>query len=60
MGVQAGFFDVERRYEKLDETRDFLSRINMIVDWEAFRPTLDAALKVRIARLVAVLRMIAC
>lgn len=45
MASQAGFFDMEHRYKKLDETRDFLNRINAIVDWELFRPTLDAALK---------------
>jgi IS5 family transposase len=43
--MQGGFFDMERRYEKLGRTRDFLRRINAIVDWEGFRPTLDAALK---------------
>ena len=45
MAAQPGFFDMERRYEKLGQTRDFLKRINTIVDWEAFRPILDAALK---------------
>jgi hypothetical protein len=45
MAAQPGFFDMERRYKKLEQTRDFLKRINAIVDWEAFRPTLDAALK---------------
>jgi IS5 family transposase len=45
MAMQPGFFDMEHRYEKLGKTRDFLKRINAIVDWEAFRPTLDAALK---------------
>ena len=45
MAAQAGFFDMERRYEKLGQTRDFLKRINTIVDWEAFRPLLDASLK---------------
>lgn len=45
MAAQPGFFDMERRYEKLGQTRDFLKRINTMVDWEAFRPILDAALK---------------
>lgn len=45
MSVQPGFFDVERRYEKLGATRNFLRRINAMVDWEVFRPLLDAAFK---------------
>lgn len=42
---QAGFFDFEERQKKLLATRDFLEQINRIVDWEAFRLDLDAALK---------------
>jgi transposase, IS5 family len=42
---QAGFFDREHRQEKLLATRDFLERVRVLVDWEAFRPMLDAALK---------------
>lgn len=45
MASQPGFFDMEHRYEKLGRTRDFLRRINLIVDWEAFRPLLNVALK---------------
>ncbi len=44
MAQQAGLFDVEHRYKKLGTTKDFLMRINKIVDWEGFRPILDAAL----------------
>jgi IS5 family transposase len=42
---QTGFFDLAERQKKLLATRDFLERINAIVEWEAFRPGLDAALK---------------
>lgn len=42
---QPGFFDVAERKQKLLKTRDFLKRINAIVEWEEFRPLLDAALK---------------
>jgi len=41
---QAGFFDYAARQKKLLATRDFLERVKKIVDWEAFRPVLDAAL----------------
>ncbi len=40
-----GFFDFSERQKKLLKTRDFLERINAIVEWEAFRPVLEAALK---------------
>ena len=42
---QAGFFDFAERQKKLLATRDFLEQVRKIVDWEAFRPVLDAALK---------------
>ncbi len=38
MSVQPGFFDVERRYEKLGKTRDFLRRVNRFVSWGKFSP----------------------
>ena len=41
---QAGFFDKENRNRKLLATRDFLERVRILVDWEAFRPMLDEAL----------------
>jgi len=41
---QAGFFDFSGRQAKLGKTRDFLERINNLVDWEAFRLVLDKAL----------------
>lgn len=44
MATQPGFFDLAHREEKLLATRDFLEQVRVLVDWEAFRPTLDAAL----------------
>jgi IS5 family transposase len=41
---QAGFFDFSDRQAKLGKTRDFLERINNLVDWEAFRSVLEKAL----------------
>ncbi|NKC15817.1 MAG: IS630 family transposase [Gammaproteobacteria bacterium] len=37
--LQCGFFDLDNRYQKLDE-RDPLISLNRLVDWEHFRPTL--------------------
>ncbi|NKC11148.1 MAG: IS5 family transposase [Gammaproteobacteria bacterium] len=37
--LQCGFFDLDNRYQKLDE-RDPLTSLNRLVDWEHFRPTL--------------------
>lgn len=42
---QAGFFDFSERQKKLLKNRNFLEQINVIVEWEAFRPILDKALK---------------
>src|SRR5450756_2415128 len=41
---QPGLFDLCERQKKLRRSRDFLERINAIVDWERFRPMLNAAL----------------
>jgi IS5 family transposase len=41
---QAGFFDFSDRQKKLSKTRDFLERVNGLVDFEAFRHVLDKAL----------------
>ncbi len=41
---QAGFFDFSERQAKLVKTREFLDRVNSLVDWEAFRHVLDKAL----------------
>lgn len=41
---QSGFFDFSDRQKKLLETRNFLEKINIFVDWEQFRPTVDTVL----------------
>lgn len=42
---QPGFFDLNRRYESLDAKHDPLVALNRLVPWEAFRPSLMAALQ---------------
>jgi hypothetical protein len=42
---QPGFFDVEERYAALSAAGDPLERLLAVVDFEIFRPVLDAALK---------------
>ena len=37
---QPGFFDLDERYDKLNE-RDPLVKLNRIIDWEAFREPLS-------------------
>jgi hypothetical protein len=37
---QAGFLDFSERQAKLLKTRNFLERINNLIDWEIFRPVL--------------------
>src|SRR5579863_664363 len=39
---QPGFFDLDERFKKLNE-RDALLRLNALIDWELFRPTLRSA-----------------
>ena len=38
---QIGFFDEERRLDKLSELGDSLEKLNDVIDWELFRPILD-------------------
>lgn len=38
---QAGFWDWEERQAKLTQKKDLLVRLNQIVPWETFRPTLE-------------------
>lgn len=38
--MQSGFFDLIDRYAKLDELGDPLAKIDAVVDWRKFRPTL--------------------
>ena len=37
--LQTGFFDFEDRFKKIDE-KDKLLELNVLIDWEAFRPVL--------------------
>ncbi len=39
---QPGFFDFERRLNKIDKNGDPLSKLNQVIDWEQFRPELEA------------------
>jgi IS5 family transposase len=41
--IQPGFFDLERRMEKIDKNGDPLVKIAAAVDWEIFRPDLKKA-----------------
>lgn len=43
--MQFGIFDVDNRLRRLSKMGDALERINRIVDWEMFRPIIEAALK---------------
>ena len=38
---QPGFWDWEERQTKLTQKKDLLVRLNNLVPWEAFRPTLE-------------------
>jgi IS5 family transposase len=44
MQMQSGLFDWQIRFDQLDEAGDPLKKLNEVIDWEKFRPTL---LKVR-------------
>jgi transposase len=44
MADQPGFFDVDERYAALSAAGDPLERLAAVVDFEIFRPVLDAAL----------------
>jgi len=39
---QPGFFDFEHRLNKIDKNGDPLSKLNQVIDWEQFRPELEA------------------
>ena len=45
MAQSPGFFDLDDRYAALSATGDPLERLSLVVDFEMFRPDLDAALK---------------
>ena len=40
--TQFGFFDLEYRLEKIDKNGDPLRKLNIAIDWESFRPELEA------------------
>ncbi len=44
MAEQRGFFDLDERYSALSKAGDPLERLAAVVDFEVFRPELDAAL----------------
>lgn len=45
MSDQRGFFELVERYAALSKAVDPLERLSGVVDFEVFRPVLDAALK---------------
>lgn len=45
--MQLGFFNEERRYEKLTQLDDSFEKLNAVIDREIFRPILDETLKKR-------------
>ena len=44
MATQPGFFDVEQRLQRLSDIGDQLEAYAAVVDFELFRPDLEAAL----------------
>jgi len=38
---QHGFFDIENRLAKIYQLNDFLPKLNSLIQWEIFRPTLN-------------------
>ncbi|MEJ2410135.1 MAG: transposase [Novosphingobium sp.] len=45
MSVQRGFFDLDERYVALSAAGDPLEKLSALIDFEIFRPALDAALQ---------------
>ena len=45
MSGQAGFWDIDERYERLSKAGDPLEKLNALVPWEVFRKPLVKALK---------------
>ena len=43
--MQLGILDAENRLKRLSMMGDALERVDQIVDWEIFRPTIEYALK---------------
>ena len=50
MRRQAGFFDVDDRLKRLSDLGDQLEAFEAAVEFEAFRPELNAALTIRTGR----------
>lgn len=42
--LQSGFFDLQHRFEKLDQLGDPLKALNAVVDWSVFEPILEKGL----------------
>jgi hypothetical protein len=40
--TQFGFFDLEYRLDKINKNGDPLKKLNIVIDWESFRPELEA------------------
>ena len=38
---QLGFWDREKRQQKLDEKKALLKRLNEVIPWQEFRPLLE-------------------
>ena len=51
--TQAGFFDLDRRYESLDRKNAPLEALNRVIPWESFRPRLRAAFEQAALRVTA-------
>lgn len=45
MSAQRGFFDLDERYAALSAAGDPLEKLAGLIDFEIFRPALDAALQ---------------
>ena len=40
--IQLGFFDIKRRLDKIDKNGDPLKKLDEVIEWEIFRPELEA------------------
>ena len=40
--IQGGFFDLKHRLDKIDKNGDPLKKLRTVIDWESFRPELEA------------------
>lgn len=43
--MQFGFFDIEKKRNRLSELGDQLEKLNKVIDWEIFRPVLNRIFK---------------